>query len=436
MQDASGAFGTWGPRHSDLWLTSYVTDFLSRAKEAGYTVRPLALTQALDRLQNYVSYAQDFERGGEARAYALYVLARSGRAPIGELKYWADTRLDRFTTPLAKAQLGAALAMLGDKERAEKAFRAAMTGLAGADDVSIRGDYGSGLRDAAAWVTLAAETRVAQAEAPRLAGVLAKAFASRQYTSTQEQAWMLLAAHALADQGRETALTVGGVAHKGVLNRVLGLHELEAGALVIRNDGEAEIDAVVTVIGASLTPEPAIAKGFTIERSAYTLDGKAVDLASLNGGAGKLAQNTRLVMVLKVEAEEAGGRVLLVDRLPAGLEIENPRLVDSGDVKALEWLKTTKPVHTEFRDDRFVAAFDFFGNGSRRGQRSRGADDDADADDAKGATGPQKAAIVAYIVRAVTPGSFAHPAATVEDMYKPDRHARTGSGRLEVTARE
>ena len=54
--------------------------------------------------------------------------------------------------------------------------------------------------------------------------------------------------------------------------------------------------------------------------------------------------------------------MLLVDRLPAGLEIENPRLVDSGDIKALDWLKTTvQPEHTEFRDDRFVAAFNFSG---------------------------------------------------------------------------
>jgi uncharacterized protein YfaS (alpha-2-macroglobulin family) len=43
---------------------------------------------------------------------------------------------------------------------------------------------------------------------------------------------------------------------------------------------------------------------------------------------------------------------------------------------------------------------------------------------------------VAYIVRAVTPGSYVHPAATVEDMYRPDRFARTASGRLEVTARQ
>ena len=47
----------------------------------------------------------------------------------------------------------------------------------------------------------------------------------------------------------------------------------------------------------------------------------------------EIAQNERLVAVLKIESDEAAGRVLLVDRLPAGLEIENPRLVDSGDAQ-------------------------------------------------------------------------------------------------------
>jgi uncharacterized protein YfaS (alpha-2-macroglobulin family) len=128
-------------------------------------------------------------------------------------------------------------------------------------------------------------------------------------------------------------------------------------------------------------------------------------------------------VVLKVEATETGGRILLVDRLPAGLEIENPRLVDSGDVRTLDWLKTTvPPQHAEFRDDRFVAAFDFFG-GDGRGRRGEIRD-------------PASSATVAYIVRAVTPGSFVHPAATVEDMYRPNRFARTATGRLDIAARE
>ena len=143
---------------------------------------------------------------------------------------------------------------------------------------------------------------------------------------------------------------------------------------------------------------------------------------------GRLAQNDRLVVVLKVEATEKGGRVMLVDRLPAGLEIENPRLVDSADLKTLEWLKSSiKPEHTEFRDDRFVAAFNFSG-------RPRGSDDDDDDDAAK--KGPVASATVAYMVRAVTPGSFVHPAATVEDMYRPERYARTATGRLTVVAKD
>jgi len=40
------------------------------------------------------------------------------------------------------------------------------------------------------------------------------------------------------------------------------------------------------------------------------------------------------------------------------------------------------------------------------------------------------------VLRAVTPGSFVHPAATVEDMYRPDRFARTASGRLDVKPKE
>ena len=47
--------------------------------------------------------------------------------------------------------------------------------------------------------------------------------------------------------------------------------------------------------------------------------------------------------------------------------------------------------------------------------------------------GPATSATVAYMVRAVTPGEFIHPAATVEDMYRPERYARSAAGKLTVT---
>lgn len=232
---------------------------------------------------------------------------------------------------------------------------------------------------------------------------------------------MLLAARALQEAARDTRLTVAGRPHAGELTRVVRPDELAAGPMAIVNESAASVDAVVSVLGSALTPEPPISRGFTIERSYHRLDGEKVDIASADGGSGRIAQNQRLVAVVRISGAQPGGRVLVVDRLPAGFEIENPRLVESGDLKGLEIAKgDVEPEHTEFRDDRFVAAFDFQGNGGRRGEAA-----------AKPVT-----ATVAYIVRAVTPGSYVHPAATVEDMYRPERFARTAAGTLEVTPQQ
>ncbi|MEZ5908410.1 MAG: alpha-2-macroglobulin [Hyphomicrobiaceae bacterium] len=419
MQDSSGAFGVWGPSTPDLWLTAYVTDFLTRARQSGHPVRDAPFKQALDRLQNAVSYAQDFERGGESLAYALYVLARNGRAPVGELRYYSDARLDRFSTALAQAQLGAALAMVGDPERAERAFGKAMQRLEKTDRTALRADYGSFLRDSAAMLTLVAEAKLSRSPAPSLVDVVTKAYAEKALsrypmTSTQEQAWMLLAARALTDEASRLELEVDGRPHRGALLRSFSVTALSARPLTVTNRSARPTDAVISVMGATARSEPAASNGLEIERSYYTLDGRKVDLESARGGTATLGQNERLVVVLKVTSTgPQGGRLLLVDRLPAGLEIENPRLVASGDIKALDWLKSEiAPEHTEFRDDRFVAAFNLF------------------------ATRKTAPMTVAYIVRAVTPGSYVHPAAAVEDMYRPERFGRTASGRLQITARK
>ena len=101
-------------------------------------------------------------------------------------------------------------------------------------------------------------------------------------------------------------------------------------------------------------------------------------------------------------------RVIVADYLPAGFEIDNPRLVSSGDTGTLAWIEdAAEPVNSEFRDDRFSAAFD----------RKNG--------DAAVFT-------VAYVVRAVSPGRYILPQAYVEDMYRPDRFGRTATGNVEV----
>jgi len=415
FQGGSGGFGLWSPGNGGAWLTAYVGDFLTRAREEGYKVPRQAFEQALDRMQNTVNFAADFKKGGEGLAYALYVLARNGRAPIGDLRYYVDTRLDRFATPVAQAQLGAALAMYGDKARARRAFGAALAMLEANTRLDLRSDFGSTLRDGAATLTLVAESGVRPETVPTLADLVSRALAQKTYTSTQENAWMLLAARSLMKRVEGVKLSVNGKLETGTVMRGLSADDLARAPMVIRNDGAYPVKAVVTVTGEAMTPEPAANHGFRLERTYYTLDGKQAEIASATGGSGTVRQNTRFVVVLKIEPSEVkrGGRLLLVDRLPAGFEIENPHIVDSAGLANLDWLKTTvDPEHTEFRDDRFVAAFDL---NHRSGNAVQGFS-------------------VAYIVRAVSPGHFVHPPATIEDMYRPERFARTSSGTLIVEA--
>lgn len=402
-QGSDGSFGLWEAGGNDLWLDAYVSDFLTRARERGHAVPEQPFTMALDRLRNALAYAGDGATDDGA-AYAIYVLARNGRAPLGDLRYVADARLDEVKSAMARGQLAASLAMLGDRARAEKVFGAALELLPGAAETltSGRPDFGSILRDAAGVATLASEagfTGTARTARQRVAA----AFADVGPTSTQEDAWLLLAARALRE-GRGIALDIDGTAHTGLYERTLSPAEL-AKPIVLTNRGTAPLDVAVSIDGPPAAPEPAAANGFSLTRSYYTLEGVPADPA-------KVAQNQRLVVVLEVQEDEAAqSHVLLVDHLPAGFEIDNPSLAVGSDIGALAWLgDTTQPAHAEFRDAFFAAAFD----------RTQGSDE-------------PELLRVAYVVRAVSPGRYAHPPAIVEDMYRPGRFARTSAGQTEVT---
>ena len=404
-QGSNGAFGLWSVGGDDAWLDAYVTDFLTRARERGFAVPDTAFRLALDRLRNFVSNAAEpAKNGGRDLSYALYVLARNGVAPVGDLRYIADTKLGDIATPIAKAQLAGALGLLGDQVRAERVYAAALAALAPPPRFETgREDYGSSLRDAAAVVMLAAE---GGAPAATIATAVDRVEAAReqaQSTSTQENAWMVLAARAIAKQAR-LSLDVGGERRQSPLYRSVRAAELAASPLVIGNTGDAPVRAVVSVAGAPVVPEPATEKGFKLERLYFTLDGKPANPA-------KASQNQRFAVVLKItESVPQYGRIIVADYLPAGFEIDNPRLVSSGDTGTLDWIENAaEPVYSEFRDDHFAAAFD-------RTSKS------------------PTVFTVAYVVRAVSPGTYVQPQAFVEDMYRPDRFGRTGTGTIEVSA--
>jgi len=215
---------------------------------------------------------------------------------------------------------------------------------------------------------------------------------------------MVMAAQALAKESENFQLVVDGQTRSGALNRTFSEAEMEAKPIVIQNPGQAAARAVISVSGAPIDPLPALDQGFRIERTIWTMKGQQTAF-------DKLKQNERYVVHLKIgEPKAAYGRLLVVDPLPAGIEIENPNLTEGVSTEGLAFTKADlAPVHLEARDDRFVAAF----------QRDASQKPDFG---------------VSYVVRAVTPGRYMHPGASIEDMYKPDRFGRAASGVAEVAA--
>lgn len=406
-QASNGSFGLWRPESGDLWLDSYVSDFLSRARGKGFVIPAQAFRLAMDNLRNRVNYASDFENGGTDIAYALMVLAREGAANIGDMRYYADTKSNDFRTPLALAQLGTALAYYGDQRRADKMFREAGARLEAArnqkEDHVWRSDYGTHLRDTAAVLTLAVEAGTEVLDQTRLANRITPETLGDITRSTQENMWSLMAANALIDDLETGAFLMNGKPVEGPLVEVLDARTGADRSVEVLNQSGKSAETILTTFGIPEDPEPASGNGYTIDRFYFTMDGKPIT-------PERLALNERLVVVVKVTPQRySEARLIVNDPLPAGLEIDNPNLLRSGDVSALDWIKlNVDPRNVEFRSERFIAAVDW---------------------------SSKEPFQLAYIVRAISPGSFHHPAAAVEDMYRPQFRARTGVGRVNIAAR-
>jgi uncharacterized protein YfaS (alpha-2-macroglobulin family) len=156
---------------------------------------------------------------------------------------------------------------------------------------------------------------------------------------------------------------------------------------------EAPVFASIDVAGVPNVPPVADTRHIAIERRWYRTDGT-------RWTPGPLREGELLVAAVSVEAAESLPDALVVDLLPAGLEVENLDLADRKQWEgvAIEGVTLSERgsaadlQHEEFRDDRYVAAINLEGGAKAR---------------------------LFYLVRAVTPGTYTVPPPRVEDMYRP-----------------
>ena len=410
MQRYNGSFGLWGADgEEEYWLTAYVTDFLLRAREQGFAVPPEALKKANERLLRYVqernlievNYSENAEHTRFAvQAYAGLVLAHSQQAPLGALRSLFERRTDaRSGLPLV--QLSVALQKMGDQPRADQALIAGLA--ATRSSKSWLADYGSPLRDQALILALLEENDLAKGKREERLFELADQLAASQYLSTQERNSLFLAGRGLLGKPESAwAAQLSSASETRELNNNQPGLKLEgpllASPLSLRNEGSEAVYQQLTISGYPVQAPVAGGENLSIRREYLGMNGQPLNLNALASGD--------LVLVhIAVAAKQRVPDALVVDLLPAGLELENQNLAQSAaslenaSSKVKEWRESMQNAglkHQEFRDDRYVAALNLDGYGTTH---------------------------LLYLARAVTPGTYRVPPPQVESMYRPNWQA-------------
>lgn len=215
---------------------------------------------------------------------------------------------------------------------------------------------------------------------------------------------MLAADALLRGAPAKAEMTLGGAKKDGArVDLTPTLAQLKAG-IPVANAGKAAVWQAVSLSGVPVAPQPAAREGLRIKRNFFTRKGEVLNLDTIK-------QNDVFVVVLEGEANtKLFHQGMVTHALPAGWEIENAKL-GGGTPEEMAWLGDLSYTRTtEARDDRYVAAVDL--------------------------TEDQQTFKLAFVVRAITPGTYELPGATVEDMYKPRFFARQTTGRITVRPAE
>jgi uncharacterized protein YfaS (alpha-2-macroglobulin family) len=392
LQRYDGGFGLWRSSGDAMpWLSAYATEFLLRAKQAGLTGADPAIHDALKYLSETLDTTPDKPVDYAAQAYALYDLALAGQGRPGLARVFAQDP-DKLPTPLARAQVAAALALAHDKARAEALFGSAL-------DFKGRNfwyeDDGSALRDQMALVVLLKESELLPERLTRLVASLPGSDLDAKFVSTQESSWAIAAAATLGRDGRQARIAVDG--HDLTPAPVVSFPL--TGNATARNLDDKPVWQTVSVTGVPVQALPASRSQMRVQRKFFALDGKPLDLDHLR-------QNTVFVLLIEGRAEDGQEhQAMLLAGLPAGWEIAGR--IDGEDAPGMPWLgKLTGTDAQPAADDRYAAVL----------------------------TLPEDAQSfrIAVRLRAVTPGTYELPGTELSDMYRPAIYARQGATRITV----
>ena len=419
LQMPNGGFTMWpgmaalsdGRSNIDDWASTYAVHFLAEAQKAGYEVRGSVLSSALDYLTTLTNnpatenaYTFDEAGGRTARKvasrtsiYALYALAVAGKANRSSMNYYKQN--SGLLTPDSRYLLAATFSQIGDTRSYTSLLPKQFT-----DNTAGRqtgGSYASPIRNLALVLDALIESDPNNLQIPTLARQLASAVKQADYLNTQEASFAFLSLGKLARQtANSTAtatLTAGGKSLGTMTNSLLNLKRVPTNTpLVLNASGSGNVYYFAQSEGVPTSGRIAEEdNGLRVRRDYLTRDGQPM---------GHIRQNDLVVVKLTLASTNGLSieNVVVTDLLPAGLEVENPRLTEPRDMAWIQ--KPNTPDYFDLRDDRI----NFYTT----------------------ATGTEKTFY--YLARAVSKGRFVIGPVSADAMYNGEYRSYNGAGTVTI----
>lgn len=404
MQNRNGGIGYWEHGDSNPWVSAYAAGAIVAARDAGLQIDVRFTTDLANYLERVLEGRSGTESDDNTRAYLCRILASLDKPKHG----WMSRLSDRmeFLDAEGRAHLASAWIRLGRKDRAasvlpEDTFRLSAV-------ASTSGRITSRVRQDAVLLQTLLELDPNHAAIPPLV--------QRLMDSRQKHGWMNTLENATAISALARYRTASHVPSEftGTLRR--GITEsafshstplqdrwtADGEPLTIASQGQGEFYVVRTVEGLRVNGKVVpYDRRLAVRRMWLDRFGKPVDVSRLR--VGDLIQVA--IEITSADAREQIPNVAIVDVLPGGVEIENPRLATSAKS---DGVAHDVADHVEFLDDRAVLF--------------------------SGVTSHTK--VFRYSVRVTTVGKFNWPPIQASSMYDPSVASIHGGGAAVVYGRE
>jgi uncharacterized protein YfaS (alpha-2-macroglobulin family) len=370
-------------------------------------------SKALDRLNTRTSSPalEDeiiFEETGNSvrkiisrqNLYGLYALALGGQPNRPAMNYYKTAALranENMLTPDSRYLLAATFYLTGDTRSYNALLPKKFTNTTNRRQSG--GSYASPIRNLALVLNTLLETDPDNLQIPTLARQLSQALNTSSYLNTQESVFAVLALGKIAKKAATSTATatlsadgktVGEFTGKnlnlttGIANRKLKLAAQGSGSLYWFAQTEG-----LSATG-NYTEEDA---GLRVRREFLDRDGAPMS---------SFKQNDLVVVRISLASDNgiAVDNVVITDMLPAGFEIENPRLTEP---REMPWIKgASTPEHFDVRDDR-INFFTSAGNTEKT---------------------------FYYLVRVVSKGRFSLGPVSADAMYDGSLRSYSGGGSI------